>query len=194
MREKRASVILLLAGLVMAGAGYASQTPSNQNEGGENGAIEFGEYYQASLSYEAEFYSYMCECQYDNPQILPGDGFESEQVCLDSQLGDVDEIDEIAACAQQVSNEADEPPAWAEDVMNCRIDNHQSALQCLRNLDAAGDCSPEMLEQVGRCHVQTFGEGEGDDCGAYLEADGTSDGWMTLVESDINSKCLAPPG
>ncbi len=162
--------------------------PNNQSDNDD--AIEYGEYYQASLGYDVEFYTYICECQYDNAEILPGDGFDSEQECLDNQLGDADEIDDIASCAQQISNEASEPPSWAEDVMDCRIDNHQSALSCLQDLDAAGDCSGDMLNQVGQCHAQTFGEGDGDDCDAYFEETGSDDGWMTIIEFDISSECL----
>lgn len=152
--------------------------------------FDLGDYYEARLSYELEFFTYICSCQYDNPEILPGDGYDSEQACLKGQVGDPEEIEEIASCARDVSADATEPPAWAANVTDCHIDNYQSASQCLQALDAEGDCSQSTLEQVRQCHIMSFGEGEGEDCDAHLQADSPDPEWLMLVQEDIQDQCL----
>jgi|GEM_PF-6829134 len=155
-----------------------------------DGVADLGDYYEARLGYELEFYAYICSCQYDNPEILPGDGYDSEQACLDAQVGEPGEIDKIASCARDVAAEAGEPPAWAADVTACHVDNYQSARQCLQALDAAGDCSQSTLGQVRQCHIMTFGESEGEDCDTHLQSDSPDPGWLTLVQDEIQRQCL----
>ena len=149
---------------------------------------DLGDYYEARLSYELDFYTYICNCQYDNPAILPGDGYDSAQACLDAQVGEPEEIDEIASCARDVAAEAAESPAWAAEVTACHVDNYPSARQCLHALDAEGDCSQSTLEQVRQCHIMSFGEGE--DCDGHLQADSPNPEWLMLVQDEIQRKCL----
>lgn len=151
---------------------------------------DLGDYYEARLSYELEFFTYICSCQYDNLEILPGDGYDSEQACLDGQVGEPEEIVEIASCAREVAADASEPPAWAANVTACHIENYRSARQCMQALDAEGDCSQSTLEQVRQCHIMSFGEGEGEDCDAHLQADSPDPEWLMLVQEDIQDQCL----
>lgn len=182
MNRKWISVVMAVSALALAGIG--------DSRAQDDGNVAFGQYYETRLSYESDFYTYICRCQFDNAQILPGDGYDSEQECLDSQLGDLNRMDEIASCAQQISIDAANPPGWAKDVMDCRIANHESALQCIRKLDLEDDCSETALAQVRHCHIKTFGEGDGDDCDAYMEPGGTDEGWLTLVEFEIRNQCI----
>jgi hypothetical protein len=187
------NTVLMALGIILFWWAFAVPVHAQtESEAGNNEIpIAYDEYYEAKLGYDVVFHTYICECQYDNAQILPGDGNDSETECLDSRIGDPDEIDEIATCAQQVASEAGDPPAWAKDVMDCRINNYQSAMQCLQNINPEGDCSNSMLEQVRACHIISFGEGEGEDCSAHRDGeyeDGAA--WLVNVEHEIQNQCI----
>ena len=183
------SMIMLAAALILAGLGYNSDSQAADTSDNAD-AVSLGDYYEARLSYEVDFYTYICRCQYDNAEILPGGGYESEQECLESQIGDPDEIDEIASCAQDISDQAENPPAWVEDVVACRTDNHQSARHCLGDLDLEGECSESILQQVGMCHQTSFGENQREECDSHFEETGDQDGWLALADSDVARQCI----